>query len=199
MTPRLALLFLRSRSTGPALVELAAVAGLGALVFVWAYDRSTAAFLTATVPLAPAVVLGAATHSPVGEAERTASRSLPALRLGHLVVLLAGAVLALVTIGGAGRDDEAIPILLRNGAGFAGLALLGARLVGAGLSWALPLIALLTLSAGWLVGRTDDLRPWAFQDVAAGHASAATLVALLAGLALVTAFGARPTIGEASD
>ena len=201
MTPRLLALFLRSRLGGPALAELAAIAALGALLFAGWYDGTTGGFLLATTPLAPAIVLGYVTRSPFGETEGTASRSLSRLRLAQLVLLLGCAGLALLAVGWAAASGEATGVLLRNGAGMAGLAFLGARLFGSGLAWAAPL-AYLGLAAAAVV---DEPMPggwwlWVLPDAPMVRALAVALPLFLAGLALVGAFGPRSvTFGEDAD
>lgn len=198
-TPRLAALFLRSRGAPPALAELAAIAALGAPLLGWWSGAETAPFLLAMVPLAPAVVLGAATRSPFGEAERTASRSLPWLRFGQVALLLAGGALALLAIGAAMRDGAGW-VLLRNGAGLAGLALLGARLLGAGLAWAPPLAYLAIVHVAWMANEgRGPWGHWVLTDAPTSRGTAVALLALLGGAALVVASGARTTVGEAAD
>ena len=128
---RLATLFLRSRQTGPISIALAAVAIAAGLGLAASNNDDLNRFLRMVAPLAVAVVIGAGAGSPFGEAERTASRPLPPVRFGHLVLLLAtgAALLALADVAPA---DGGLGVLLRNGAGFVGLSLIGARLLGSG-------------------------------------------------------------------
>lgn len=196
-TPRLAALFVRSRATRPALAELAAIAGLATLLVAWRSAAPLAAFLPATLRLAPAVVLGAAVGSPFGEAERTASRPLSLLRLGHLAVLPGCSAVALLAIGIAAPGDGAIPTLLGNGAGLVGLGLVGARLLGAGLVWAAPLAYFGIVAAGVVRDAPRDAwRLWLLPEAPTVPARAIAVAALLAGVALVVAAGARDVPDE---
>ena len=199
MSRRLATLFLRSRATAPVLAELAALAVLGAALLAWSDNPAVVAFLLAVLPLAPAVLLAAATASASDEAERTVSRPLPPLRLGHLGLLLGAASLSLLAVALAAPDDNALAPLLRNGAGLAGLALLGARLLGAPLAWAFP-VAHLALVGAALAREVRPDRWWLWPHPAApaGPALAAALLALLLGLALVAARGPRPPRPDAA-
>lgn len=135
---RLASLFLRSRLTGWALVWLAAGAAAG-----WAWlTRMPDALLRISlivVPLLPATVIGASAYSPFGEAEETASRSLPGLRLGHVAGLLVLGALAIGVAGVGMPSHEVSWEMIRTLVGYAGLALLCGRLLGSRVSWLAPL------------------------------------------------------------
>lgn len=190
--PRLAALFLRSRATGPVLGALAIGGLLAATLLPRVENATLVAFLLALLPLAPAVLVGTATASPIGEAEQTSSRPLPPLRLGHLGLLLGTVGLALLATALLVPTPIAILPLLRNAAGLTGLALLGARLLGAPHAWALP-VAHLTL-VGATLGheqRPDRWWLWPHPDAPTVQTLAAALLTLLFGLALVVSAGAR--------
>jgi len=131
---RLAYLFLRSRQAGRAFVLLAVVA---AATWLWrrvaAGDALSAMLLIITPSLVAAAIIGAGTSSPLADLEATASRVLPPLRLGHLGGLLGLMALGLLAVGG-GLDGA----LVRDLAGFTGLALLTARFAGSAASWTVP-------------------------------------------------------------
>jgi hypothetical protein len=144
------------------------------------------------VPPMPAVVIGASARSPFGDVEFTASRSLPALRFGHLAgLLLCGATV----LGLAAYDWEVADIgsgLIRNLTGYAGLALLGARVLGSGIAWVAPLsYAVATLMV-------DDVPWWAWPGrLAIDQSSVAIAAALTAiGLLVVSLHGACESPGE---
>ena len=143
------------------------------------------------VPLAAAVVIGTATGSPFGEAERTASRALPPIRFGHLALLL-GAGGALLAFAAMVPGEGGYGTLLRNGGGLVGLALVGAWLVGAGISWIFPLGYAAVVFADFLVKPNRD-ESWRWPLQPEGDA-ASWLIAgafLVAGLGLVAWRGGR--------
>ena len=203
---RLAHLYLRSRTTGRAMACLVGVAALG---WAWAaYILSKPDFGTAQdgaltavlllVPLTAACVVGVGAHSPLGEAERTASYPLPALRLGHLggLLLWGAAVLSVAALGWDRRYVEWE--LARNLAGLSGMALLAARFVGGRLSWPLPLAyGALALLMGR--GESGEWARWAWvMHPPTGRLAAALALGLLAaGLAVLAVQGPRESAGEA--
>jgi hypothetical protein len=90
------------------------------------------------IPLGPALIIGVGAHSPFGEIERIASRAVGTLRFGHLIALFFLGTLVLI----AGSCGVTVGIdweLIRNLAGYLGLTLLAAWLIGTGLSWVVPL------------------------------------------------------------
>ena len=188
---RLTVLFLRSRMTGPSLLVLTAVAAAAGLALDASTNTDLTLLLRLTAPLAAAVVVGVAVRSLFGEAERTASRPLPPLRLVHLALLLAG--------GGGGLalanvlpDGGALGMLLRNGAGFVGLALLGARILGTAASWLLPLVYGGGVFVAYLAQpERDPWWRWPLQPADDGSALAIALALLAGGLANVVIAGAR--------
>ena len=193
---RLTILFLRSRMAVPALLVLTAIATAAG----FALDASNYADLTLllrmTAPLAAAVVVGVAVRSPFGEAERTASQPLPPLRLTHLALLLAcgGGGFALASLL---PDDGSLGMLLRNGAGFVGLALIGTRLLGTAVSWLLPLAYGGAVFIAYLAQPDRDRWwRWPLQPADDGSALAIALGLLVAGLAIVVLTGARDGLGE---
>jgi hypothetical protein len=150
-------------------------------------------------PLAAACVVGASTHSPFGETERTASRSLPTLRLGHLVGLLAGAEIALCVAALGWGLEHAYWVLARNLAGLAGLGFLASRAFGSRLSWTAPLafVALIPLVGGG--SRPGEWAWWAWSARPAEDPLSALLAASLLAVGLLSAclLGAREHREEA--
>lgn len=202
---RLSYLYLRSRLSGHA---AACLAGVAALAWLWvrltgngpdAGDAKEAAMGLSllVMPLAAAVVVGVSTRSPFGDTERTAARSLPALRLGHLALLLALGAASLALVATPWPVPRAEWQMARNVLGFSGLAFLAARAIGAGISWVFPLAyGALALMVG--VPADGPARPWAWAMQPGGHRQGAMLACslLLLGLLLVVATGARESPGE---
>jgi hypothetical protein len=180
---------------------------LAILIFVaavawWSLDRSSndglTTLLLTSMPIGAAAVVGAGAGSPFGEAERTASFRLPALRLGHLGGLLLCAALALAVANRAAPATDTAWTLVRNGAGYAGLALLGALLLGAGLAWAVPA----TYGMAVWVASAAKVPPerwwmWPTEDAPDGSAWVSALLLLAIGLLLILPAGARESPSEA--
>ena len=126
-----------------------------------------------------------------------ASRSLPALRFGHVAMLLTWNLLTLELLTLGKEQPGAWLMLARNLSGFAGLALLSTRITGSRLSWVVPLayavLALLTGAVG-----SDGFATWAWplQPPTDGLALTIALVLLGAGLSVLVLFGARNRQGE---
>ena len=190
MTPRFAVLFLRSRQSGLALVVILAAA-VGAWVGFIQSDRAgLTRYLAVIAPVVPAVVIAMSARAPFGEAERTASRSLSPLRAGHLGGLLLWAGLLLVVSGATEPLPGTIEILLRDAAAYAGIALIGARFLGASASW-LPAVA---YAVAVCIGQLRDVPRstwwmWPIRDAGDGPALAIATALLVAGLAVVVWHG----------
>jgi hypothetical protein len=182
----LALLYLRSRLTGWALLWLL-VSAVGGWYLLSRVDESTLFVAMIAVPLLPAVVIGASARSPFGDVEETASFPLPAMRSAHFLglLLLGGGLLVLA----AALSDVANVNweLARNLAGYSGLALLCGRLLGPSVSWLAPLAyATLNLyldpASRWAWPKRVPVDTWSI-------AVALTLITL--GLVAATRSGAR--------
>lgn len=186
---RFAWLYLRSRLTGQCVAVIACIAAL-AWAFASRVDASLALIpLLLLPPAAMAVVVGAGASAPFGEAERTASRPLPLYRLTQLSGLLALGVVGLLLAATAWQHADGGALLTRNLAGFAGLALLGAWLTGAPLSWLAPLAAT-SLAAVLNAAERTPWWDWALRPASDDWASVVALGLLVAGLAAVTRPGA---------
>jgi hypothetical protein len=187
---RLARLHLSSRRVPASLIALAVVAvGLRvALHWTPASGRNSVMFPLIIATAAGAVV-GATTHSPLGEPELVTGRWLPWLRLGTVLATagVACGALALGAIGG--RLAIGTSALLRDLAGLTGIALLTAAVLGAGLSWIAPLaylvVSIYAIQQAWTT-------PWLWPARAAHDQGAAicAVVVFAAGLAAITARGA---------
>ena len=202
---RLAALYLRSRRFGGTVSTLVFVAFLLWAGTQYSLSQHNRVESGALIPflvlgaLAAACVIGAGAGSPFGEAELTVSRSLPPIRAAHLgsLLLLAVAVLgaALLSFDLPGaRPAAPMLMLLRNLAGFGGLALLTACLVGARLSWVLPLVFGIASILSTL-NSNGTFPAWAWQ-MQPGNDELSWVISLalfLAGLALICLLGARDT------
>lgn len=141
---RLAGLYLRSRLAGLAILGIACVSFLGWGVGTWILSQpftDPEKYLGPVLvlsPLAISCIVGLDTSSPFGESEKTSGFPLSVLRFGHLVGLLAWSLLTLSLTMMTWSSDYAGWVLVRNLLGFAGLALVGASLLGSGLSWIAP-------------------------------------------------------------
>lgn len=202
---RLAGLYLRSRRFGGAVSTLVLVALLSWAGTQYSLSHGNRVDEGALLPflalgaIGAASVVGASSGSPFGEAERTVSCPLSPIRFGHLGALLLlatlflSAVLLTFDLHGV-RSSAPTFMLLRNLAGFGGLALLTARVTGARLSWVLSLAFGIAPIFGTL--RPDSTFPawaWQMQPGDDGLSWVIALTLLLAGLALICLFGARDT------
>lgn len=190
--PRLTMLYLRSRLAGGALVACFGTALFGWYLLNESSDMAITQLLLATVSLGAATAIGVSARSPFGDTERVVSRPLPPLRLMHLAGLIALAALAL---GLANRTETAgwtEWMLVRNFAGYTGLALITARLIGASLSWITP------VAYGMAAFMTMSERRWAWPLKPGDDEWAAwtAVILLLTGLALIVLTGGRDRIEE---
>lgn len=191
MTPttRLLHLHLDSRRTRLAVALLVATALALRACANWTHGSSTLSrLLPILVACAAAGVIAAGTRSPFGDPER-AGRPLPALRLLHVLALLAVATGALA----AATDDSAT--MIRNLAGLTGLALLTAAVTGAPLAWTAPLGYVL-VCAGEIDLHQDPLWAWPILPVDNRFATLLAATTLIAGLTTTALRGPRDTPAE---
>lgn len=201
MTPppaRLATLYLSSRQTRTVLILLTATAAV--LRASQPVTKDTGVFPELTLmllTLAGAAIIAAATRNPFGEAEHTASSPLAALRLTHLLIVTGTATAAVAAAGWTASYATSAPVLVRNLAGFTGIALLTAAALGAHLAWTVPLGYVMYCGAEL---DTQTYRLWTWPILPAGnHAASALAVGLLtAGIAAATITGARSRHGGTS-
>lgn len=146
---------------------------------------------------AAASAIAASTRNPIGETEHTASTPLPVLRLSQLLLLTSTAVSAIALAGLTTTYAISGSALLRNLAGFSGLALLAAAVLGAHLAWAVPL-GYVVYCGGELDLHHSNLWIWPTLS-ASDHAAGLIALALLtAGLVTVSLAGARDRRTERS-
>ena len=142
-----------------------------------------------------AAAIGVTTRSPFGEPERTTGRWLPWLRLGLPVALAAATVGALVAGSASAHLAYGFVGLLRDVAGFTGIALLAAAALGGALAWIGP-VAYLGVTLPALAGQWTT--PWAWPARPPHDRGAAICAALVfaAGVAVITVRGARDSARE---
>ena len=183
-------LFLRTRGMLTSTFLVLASAGLLWFLEDWAGRGAIRqALLMQLVPVLTAALIGVSAWSPFGEYERTAARSLPALRgahIGSMLVVSVGLSVWLVS-----RWDDLAPkidleaVVARNIIGFAGVALVVGRLIDARLSWIAPLVmGILASSYVLSVGESDlDLMwgpdRWIWNGQSSDSMSAWTIALLL--------------------
>ena len=199
---RLARLYLVSRRVPMA---LALLAGLGALLWTalhwhWNIAGGAAAqqFIPLTIESGAAAMIAVTTFGPFGEAERTAGRWLPWLRLGAAAVLTAVAFGALAAGTTAGGMPGGTLALLRNLGGMAGIGLLSAAVLGGPFGWTGPM-AYLLITEGALANSSTT--PWVWPARLPhdrGGAICACLV-IAAGLVLITVRGPRESAAPGGD
>ncbi|MEO3975790.1 hypothetical protein [Streptomyces sp. CAU 1734] len=200
-------LYARSRS----LPLCAAVLLAAAVLVLWRTGRTDGAGrswdpgfgvpMTAVGPLIAAIAIGTTLYVYADELDRTAARAWWPRRLAHLLALAvcAAAVLALATAaagvpdtpGGPAAFEPGAPAMVRNTLGAAGLAAIGAVVLGARLSWLPPLMyPAMALPQGHQDGRVAALARMAQPDGRWGAWVTAGLL-LTAGAALYAWRGAR--------
>jgi hypothetical protein len=148
-----------------------------------------------TIEAGVAAAIGVTTRSPFGEPERATGRWLPWLRLAAGVALAGIAVGALAAGAAAAHLAGGTVGLLRDTAGFIGIALLTAAVLGGALAWVGP-IAYLAVTLPALDGHWTT--PWIWPARPPHDRGAAICAALVfaAGIAVITVRGARDGFRE---
>jgi hypothetical protein len=193
---RLARLHAASRRVLTCLVVLAACAVALRTALHWlprsgVYARQIPLIIEAGA----AAVIGVTTRSPFGEPERATGRWLPWLRLAGGVALTGIAVGVLAAGAAAAHLDGGTVGLLRDTAGFTGIALLTAAAAGGSLAWIGP-VAYLAVTLAALKGHW--ITPWTWPARPPHDRGAAICAALVfaAGVAVITVRGARDGLRE---
>lgn len=186
--PRMLRLYSASRRVP---VAVAAIAGCAAILR-FALQHHWGAHLQ-QVPLvieaAAATIIAAATRGPFGESERSTGRWLPYLRLGLVLTLTAIAVGALAAGSVGAHLDGGELELMRNLAGLVGIGLLCAPVFGA-YAWVGP-IAYAVVAEYALAASVTSSWIWPGRAPADRSAAISALAIFVAGLAVITARGAR--------
>ena len=148
-----------------------------------------------TIEAGAAAVIGVTTRSPFGEPERATGRWLPWLRLAASVALTGIAVGTLAAGAAAAHLAGGAAGLARDLAGFTGIALLAAAVLGGGLAWIGPIaylaVTLPALGEHWTT-------PWIWPARPPHDRGAAICAALVfaAGVTVITVRGARDGLRE---
>jgi hypothetical protein len=196
---RLAWLHAVSRRIPAALSLLAALGVLlwTALHYHWNIAGGPAAqmFIPLTIEAGAAAVIAVATYGPFGEPERATGRWLPYLRLAAAVALTAAAFGALAAGATGGNLPGGSLALLRNIAGFTGLGLLCAVVLGGMLAWVGPIAYLLVTEVA-LQG--NPTTPWVWPARPSHDLGGALCAAgvFAAGIVLITVRGARGSVRD---
>lgn len=155
-------------------------------------------YIQVLAPMLVACMVGASAYSPFGETERTTARPLPPLRFGHLAGLTSCAAVALILVVlawklGGENQSRMVLTLLRNLAGFSGLALLAAWIVGGRLAWVLPLVyAMYALIRGLKPDGTEWARwAWPMRPLSDDLSWTVSLVLLVVGFVVICTYGGR--------
>ena len=188
---RLARLYAASRRAATCLLVLVACAIALRTALHWLPRGGVyAEQIPITIEAGAAAVIGVTTGSPFGDPERATGRWLPYLRL-VAAMALAGAAFGALAAGSASQHlDGGTLSLLRDLAGFTGLAFLTGAVLGGALAWIGPLgylaITLPALAGHWTT-------PWLWPARPPHDRGAAICAGLVftAGLAVVTVRGAR--------
>jgi hypothetical protein len=196
---RLTWLHLRTRRVPAGILALAACGALLSATLRWHWAFSSGPYAQQApmiIEAGSAAVIAVTAHSPFGEAERSAGRWLPWLRL-LTAIALTGLAIALLQVGAAGEGlNDGILVLARNVAGFTGLGLLCSLVTGGLLAWILPLGWMMfcqyALLEAWRAPWTWPVRPPA--DRGAWICACAVLAA---GLLLFTGRGPRTRLTDA--
>jgi hypothetical protein len=196
---RLVGLHLVSRQTRLAVAVLAVVAVVLRISQPWTGGPGLSGLFAQVVlmllTVAAAAVTATMTQSPFGESERIAASPLAVLRLTQLFILTttAGITFALAAVTGTTAIGTAG--ILRNLAGFTGIALITAALLGGAHSWTAPLAY--TLLCGGAIDEQSSSE-WTWPTLPAGDRNAALVaVALLVvGIAAVTFAGPRDRLSD---
>ncbi len=195
--PRLVHLYLQSRRVLTCLVILIACAVVLRVALQWLPRTGTLSRqIPLTIEAAAAAAIGVTARSPFGDPERAAGRWLPFLRFAAIVVTT-GAALGMLAAGAAlsGHLAGGTLDMLRDLAGFTGIALLVAAAAGGGLAWIGPLAYLPVTISGIEAGWTT---PWVWPARPPHDHGAAICAAVVfaAGVAVLTLHGTRDSSRE---
>jgi hypothetical protein len=197
---RLVWLHAVSRRFPVALGGLAACAVGLRIALIGHWDTYGALQLPLIVEAAAASAVTITTASPLGEPERVAGKWLPWLRLGGALALTAIAVGVLAAGALGGHLSGGTLDVLRNLAGFVGIGLLCAALLGGGLAWTGPTAYLIggvyALYTQWHPPPVTTPWLWPARPPHDLGGAICAAVVFACGLAAITLRGARDAPGE---
>jgi hypothetical protein len=191
MTLRLIRLHLAGHRTIQAavLLLLSAAVLLGLSPWIGTGSGIFGALTLLLLAAAPATVIAAGTHSPLGELERTAAVRLPLLRLFHLIPLIATACAAYQLAALAVQVSGGSMVLQRNLLGLTGICLLTAVALGAQSSW-ITALGYVVICGGALDRQEYSTWTWLTLPPRT-DATIAALTLLTAGLTIAILHGVR--------
>jgi hypothetical protein len=193
-------LHLRSRRVPAGILALAICGALlhTALHWRWAFNSGPyAQQIPLIIEAGAAAVIAVTAHGPFGEAERSAGRWLPYLRL-FATAGMCGLAIALLQLGATGESlNDGVLVLARNVIGITGIGLLCSLVTGGLLAWTLPMgymaFCQYALLQAWTAPWTWPVRPAA--DRGAWICACAVFAA---GLLLFTIRGPRTRLSDDS-
>lgn len=210
-TPRALILYGRSRGIALSFAGVVVACSLMGWLGEWGErDALRQAGLVQAIPALIASIVGMSVWSPFGEPERTGARSLPRIRMVHLVVLVVPALIPAALLVSSWRslspDADLVSVVVRNIVGLIGVALLCGRVIDARLTWVGPLMWLAFTLIGSLLlplngGKGFELWQapwwaWMAQSDASWSAWAIALGLGGTGAVVMCRFGPRDAAGE---
>lgn len=197
---RLPVLFVRTRGLPQTVLAIAAASSLLLMLEGRvAKGMIDPLLVLQIVPSLLGSAIGVGMWAPIGELERTSARSMPLLRGGFVVGLVALAVCGAAIALQGWPVAEVEGIAVRNILGMTGLALIAARAVDPRLSWIAPLawtcVAIIT---GWIARPESGIAGWVWSALEA-EALSSWLIAgglAVAGVAIVALLGPRDIPSE---
>jgi hypothetical protein len=142
-----------------------------------------------------ASIVGIATRSPFGDAERATGHRLVALRLATALALTLLAIAALAAGSAGAHLQYGVLGLARDVGGLVGVALVLATVTGGTLSWLGPL-SLWATSAYAINQRWTTPLLWPDRPPHDGGAALCATVVFVLGLGLITTRGARDSVDD---
>ncbi|MFF7636900.1 hypothetical protein ACFZB9_27660 [Kitasatospora sp. NPDC008050] len=186
------MLYARSRQ-----VPVSAAAVTLVALAVWALDQghgdgSTNLGIAVLVLTANVMAASAGLGGQDEELERTAAIRWVPRRAAHVLLIATAAGAGLLAVHAAGPELAPAALVVRDSAGLAGLAALGAVLCGAPFAWALPTVWLTyTLLSPAPPGMVGEVAKWMIVLPGTAASTATAWVLLVSGTVLYAAAGPR--------
>ena len=197
IAPRTFRLHLASRGVPAAMLAIAAGAVALRVILHWNPSGTGpgARIFPLLIGAGVASIVGIATRSPFGEAERATGHRLVALRLVTAFSLTLLAIAALAAGSAGAHLQYGILGLVRDVGGLVGVALVVAAVTGGTLSWLGPL-SLWAMSAYAIDQHWTTPLLWADRPPHDGGAALCATLVFVFGLGLLTTRGARDSVDD---